>query len=57
MLFEDVRQKAVTECLPSSAYQLSEAPELSVTHCFFERGNDSVNNSRYIELWIPIEKK
>ena len=57
MLFEDVRRKAVTEWLPSSEYQLADAPELSVTHWFFQRGNDSVSKSRYIELWIPIEKK
>lgn len=57
MIFEDVRYKAVTEWLPSSDYELANAPELSVTHWFFEHGNDFVNNSRYIELWIPIEKK
>lgn len=57
MLFEDVRRKAVTEWLPSSAYRLADAPELSVHHWFFERGNDNVSNSRYTELWIPIEKE
>ncbi|MPN13158.1 hypothetical protein SDC9_160478 [bioreactor metagenome] len=57
MLFEDVRRKAVTEWLPSSDYQLANAPEVSITHWFFKRGNNDVNNSRYIELWIPIEKK
>lgn len=57
IIFEDVRYKAVTEWLPSSDYELANAPELSVTHWFFEHGNDFVNNSRYIELWIPIEKK
>lgn len=57
MLFEDVRRKAVTEWLPSSEYQLADTLELSVSHWFFQCGNDSVSKSRYIELWISIEKK
>lgn len=57
MLFEDVRKKAVTEWLSSSEYQLANAPEISVSHWFLQPGNDGVNNSRYIELWLPIEKK
>lgn len=55
--FEDVRKRAVSEWLFSSEYELADAPEISVYHWFFERGNDIVNNSRYIELWLPIIKK
>ncbi len=56
-LFEDLRRRAVTEWLPSSDYQLANATEISVIHWFYKHGNTDVNNSRYIELWIPIEKK
>lgn len=56
-LYEDLRRRAVSEWLPSSGYQLADAPELSIFHWFHEHGNDAVNNSRYIELWLPIEKK
>ncbi len=57
MLTEDLRRKAVCEWLPSSEYELAEAPEIAVSHWFFEYGNDELNNSRYIELWLPIKKR
>lgn len=53
---ESLRQKAVSEWLPSSGYQLTNAPEVTVTHWFYEPDNDAVNDSRYVELWLPIEK-
>ena len=56
MEFEGVRKKMISEWLPSSGYELAEAPELSVYHWFYEKGNDAVNHSRYIELWIPVTK-
>ena len=56
MLFEDLRRKMVSEWLPSSGYELADAPEISVYHWFHKRGDEEVNNSRYIELWIPIIK-
>ena len=56
-LTEDLRRKMVSEWLPSSDYKLADAPEITVNHWFFKRGDKTVNNSRYIELWIPIEKK
>lgn len=52
-IFLDLRKKIASEWLPSSGYQLANAPELVVTHWF--RGEKS--NQRYRELWIPIEKK
>lgn len=51
-VFLDLRKRIVTEWLPTSGYQLANAPELVVTHWF--RGNKS--DQRYRELWIPITK-
>ena len=51
-VFLDLRKKIAGEWLPSSGYQLKNAPELVVTHWF--RGEKS--NERYRELWIPVEK-
>lgn len=56
-LTEELRRKMVTEWLPSSEYKLAEAPEITVSHWYYKRGDVAVMNSRYIELWIPIEKK
>ncbi len=56
-LMEDLRRRAVTEWLPSSGYVLRDAPELGLIHWFWEEGNDKLNNSRYCEIWLPIEKK
>lgn len=52
-----LRQRAVTEWLPSSGYVLRDAPEIGVIHWPFEDGNEELNNSHYCELWLPIEKK
>lgn len=56
MAFEELRRKVVTEWLPSSGYELADAPEISVIHWFYKEGDASLNNSRYIELWLPIRK-
>ncbi len=56
MLFEELRKKAVSEWLPSSGYELANAPEISVCHWFYRHGDAEVHDSRYIELWIPIVK-
>ena len=53
----ELRQKAVSQWLPTSGYELREAPEIGVIHWFWEEGNDKLNNSRYCELWLPIAKK
>lgn len=55
-LFEELRKKAVSEWLPSSGYELVDAPEISVYHWFYKHGEEEINNSRYIELWLPIIK-
>ena len=54
--FEEVRRKAVSEWLPSSGYDIAEAPEISVHHWFYKYGDKERSKSRYIELWIPITK-
>ena len=53
----ELRRKTVSECLPSSGYQLADAPEIAVTHWYYKPGDGSASQSRYIELWLPIEKK
>lgn len=53
LLHTDLRKRIVSEWLPSSDYVFSDAPEISVTHWY--RKPDDEN--RYIELWIPVEKK
>lgn len=56
-LQEELRRRAINEWLPSSEYELANAPEIAVSHWFFNHSDKSVKNSRYIELWIPIQKK
>ena len=56
MQVEELRKKAVSEWLPSSGYELANAPEVAIVHWFYEPDNDAVNDSRYVELWLPIKK-
>ena len=56
MVFEELRRKVVSEWLPASDYVLADAPEISVYHWYYKPGDAGVNNSRYIELWIPVTK-
>ena len=56
-LVEDLRKKAVSEWLPSSGYELTDAPEISIIHWFADRKNPEVGNTRYVELWLPIRAK
>ena len=53
LVFLDLRRKIASEWLPTSGYQLVNAPELIKTH-WFRRDK---SNQRYRELWIPIEKR
>jgi AraC family transcriptional regulator len=53
LLHLPLRKQIITEWLPSSEYILSDAPEISVIH-WYRKPNDE---KRYIELWIPVEKK
>lgn len=56
-LVDTLRRQAVCEWLPTSGYVLRDAPEISVIHWFWEEGNNKLNNSRYCEVWLPIDKK
>ena len=56
-LQDALRRQAVSEWLPTSGYELRDAPEISIIHWFWEEGNEKRNNSRYCELWLPIVKK
>ncbi|MBQ1820429.1 MAG: AraC family transcriptional regulator [Clostridia bacterium] len=56
-LVDGLRKRLVTEWLPSSGYELRNAPEINVIHWPFEDGNEAVNNSHWCEIWLPIEKK
>ena len=52
----ELRRRMVSEWLPSSGYQLVNAPEIEVTHWYHKNGDEAISQSRYIELWLPIEK-
>ena len=54
---DELRMKAISEWLPTSGYELRDAPEIGVIHWFWEEGNEEKNNSRYCELWLPVVKK
>ena len=57
MVLEDLRRKAVSEWLPSAGYELADAPEFDIVHWFYKYVDETVNSSRYTELWLPIVKK
>lgn len=54
---DQLRQKAVSQWLPSSGYALRDAPEIGVIHWYWEEGNEELNSSRYCELWLPVSGK
>ena len=54
---DELRKKAFSEWLPTSGYELRDAPEIGVIHWYWEEGNDKLNNSRYSEIWLPLQKK
>ena len=51
---DDLRRQAVSEWLPTSGCEMRDAPEICVIHWYGEEGNETLNNSRYCELWLPI---
>ena len=57
LLLEALRRKAVTEWLPSTGHELTDSPEFDIVHWFYKYGDEVRNNSRYTELWLPIQKK
>lgn len=54
---DSLRKQAVSQWLPTSGYELRDAPEIGVIHWYWEEGNDKRNHSRYCELWLPIAPK
>ena len=50
--YMDIRQKIVSEWLPSTDWLIADAPEISVYYWYPKKEK----NKRYIEIWIPIEK-
>ena len=54
---DELRLKSISEWLPTSGYELRNAPEIGVIHWFWDEGNEKLNSSRYCELWLPITRK
>lgn len=49
----ELRKRIASEWLPSSDYILADRPEIIVSHWY----RNPEKENRYIELWIPVEKK
>lgn len=56
-LIKDLRRRAVTEWLPSSGYELRDAPEIDLIHWLWEEGNQKLNSTKHCEVWLPIERQ
>lgn len=56
-LADELYRQAVTLWLPSCGYELAEGPEVEMVHWPYKEGDEVVNHSRYLELWLPIVKK
>ena len=54
---EELYRRAVTELLPSAGYELTDGPEVEVVHWFYRPGDEELNSSRYVELWLPVRKR
>ncbi len=52
---ENVYRQICSEWLPSSGYQLANAPCINVLHWPFNKDDEEANRSRFVELWLPIE--
>ena len=53
-MMDALRRRIAEEWLPSSGYRLADAPEIVMN--FWYR-TESKTDQRYIQLWIPVEKK
>lgn len=51
--YMDIRKRIVSEWLPANPYEIKDAPEISVYHWFPKPKKEE----RYIEIWLPIEKR
>ena len=54
---DDLYREAVANLMSNSSYELAPGPEVEIVHWFYKEGNEKLNSSRYLELWLPIEKK
>lgn len=54
---DELYRQAVTQWPPSCGYELAERPEVEIIHWPYKEGNEALNHSRYLELWLPIVKK
>ena len=52
--YVDIRKKIVTEWLPSSPYQLADAPEIVIMHW---RPKGEWERERYVEICLPVEQR
>lgn len=53
--YTDIRKNIVTDWLPTSDYQLAEAPEVIELH--WRMGENNGRSNRFIEITLPIERK
>lgn len=51
--YMDIRKRIVSEWLPANPYEIKDAPEISVYHWFPKKSQEK----RYIEIWLPIDKR
>jgi len=54
---DDLYREAVTNLLPGFQYEMVRGPEVEILHWFYKEGNEKLNSSRYMELWLPVTKK
>ncbi len=50
----DIRKRIASEWFPVNDFEIAEAPEISVYYWFPKKQK---NCYRYIEIWLPIDKK
>lgn len=55
-IHDQLRRQMVSQWLPTSGYRLAQASEIAIIHWPFEKGNEAISHSHYVELWLPIER-
>ena len=54
---DDLYREAVANLMSNSSYELAPGPEVEIVHWFYKEGDEKLNSSRYLELWLPVTKK
>ena len=54
---DDLYREAVNNLLSGAGYELAQGPEVEILHWFYKEGDEKLNSSRYLELWLPVTKK